>query len=180
MFVKFMPKEFFDTVGEFMKVMETSRDFVWWADTLVVEETKELKHAIEYEDMGQVFKESADLFYVVAGFYNCMPANPNIMQDDVTERLQTIMIDAWETIADLSMDKKIPIEIFQEAFVVVHYSNMSKLGDDGNPIRREDGKILKGPNYTPPDMSGIVELYESFIATNPQLLETQNGPANSN
>lgn len=29
----------------------------------------------------------------------------------------------------------------------VHYSNMSKLGEDGRPVYREDGKVLKGPNY---------------------------------
>ena len=39
------------------------------------------------------------------------------------------------------------------AFKTVHDSNMSKLDDDGKPIRREDGKILKGPNYYPPDMT---------------------------
>lgn len=36
----------------------------------------------------------------------------------------------------------------------VHRSNMSKLGADGKPVRREDGKILKGPNYEPPDIEG--------------------------
>lgn len=38
----------------------------------------------------------------------------------------------------------------------VHKSNMSKLGPDRKPIRREDGKILKGPNYQPPDLSDLV------------------------
>jgi hypothetical protein len=33
---------------------------------------------------------------------------------------------------------------------------MSKLGEDGQPIKREDGKVLKGPNYTPADMSAFV------------------------
>lgn len=32
----------------------------------------------------------------------------------------------------------------------VHESNMSKLGKDGKPIYREDGKVLKGPDYHPP------------------------------
>lgn len=36
----------------------------------------------------------------------------------------------------------------------IHRSNMSKLGADGKPVRREDGKILKGPNYEPPDVEG--------------------------
>ena len=41
-------------------------------------------------------------------------------------------------------------------FAEVHRSNMSKLGKDGKPIVREDGKILKGPNYTPPDLRRII------------------------
>lgn len=38
----------------------------------------------------------------------------------------------------------------------VHESNMSKLGEDGKPIYREDGKVLKGPNYKEPDLSDLV------------------------
>lgn len=38
----------------------------------------------------------------------------------------------------------------------VHKSNMTKLGDDGKPILREDGKVLKGPNYKPPNMKGAL------------------------
>lgn len=44
----------------------------------------------------------------------------------------------------------IPLE---EIFDEIHRSNMSKLGEDGNPIFREDGKVLKGPNYFKPDIS---------------------------
>ena len=40
-----------------------------------------------------------------------------------------------------------------EALDRVHKSNMSKLGEDGKPIYREDGKVLKGPDYKPPDLS---------------------------
>lgn len=38
-----------------------------------------------------------------------------------------------------------------DAYDEVHRSNMSKLGEDGRPIRRADGKVLKGPNYSPAD-----------------------------
>ena len=38
----------------------------------------------------------------------------------------------------------------------VHQSNMSKLGEDGNPIYREDGKVLKGPNYQPPTLTDLI------------------------
>jgi len=38
----------------------------------------------------------------------------------------------------------------------VHQSNMSKLGEDGKPIYREDGKVLKGPNYKPPTLTDLL------------------------
>lgn len=38
----------------------------------------------------------------------------------------------------------------------IHRSNMSKLGPGGLPIYRSDGKVLKGPNYTPPNLSPIL------------------------
>jgi predicted HAD superfamily Cof-like phosphohydrolase len=38
------------------------------------------------------------------------------------------------------------------AMAEVHRSNLSKLGADGKPVKRADGKILKGPNYTPPNL----------------------------
>ena len=44
----------------------------------------------------------------------------------------------------------------EQALRRVHKSNMSKLDDDGKPIYREDGKVLKGPNYQPPDLSDLV------------------------
>ena len=43
-----------------------------------------------------------------------------------------------------------------EALDRVHLSNMSKLGDDGKPIYREDGKVLKGPNYKPPNLEDLI------------------------
>jgi predicted HAD superfamily Cof-like phosphohydrolase len=44
-----------------------------------------------------------------------------------------------------------------KTFAEVHRSNMSKLGEDGKPIYREDGKILKGKDYTPPDLNFILK-----------------------
>lgn len=43
-----------------------------------------------------------------------------------------------------------------EAVRRVHKSNMSKLDEEGKPIRREDGKILKGPRYKKPDLGDLV------------------------
>ena len=42
-----------------------------------------------------------------------------------------------------------------EAMNRVHESNMSKLDENGKPIYRDDGKVLKGPNYKPPNLSDL-------------------------
>ena len=46
--------------------------------------------------------------------------------------------------------------LLDEALNRVHLSNMSKLDKEGKPIYREDGKVLKGPNYTPPNLTDLV------------------------
>lgn len=40
----------------------------------------------------------------------------------------------------------------------VHQSNMSKLGTDGKPVRRDDGKVMKGPNYRPPSLDDLIDV----------------------
>ena len=44
-----------------------------------------------------------------------------------------------------------------ECYWEVHRSNMSKLGEDGKPIYREDGKVLKGPDYFHPNLKDILD-----------------------
>ena len=49
-------------------------------------------------------------------------------------------------------------DVKDAAFNEVHRSNMSKLGEDGKPIRREsDGKVMKGPNYFKPDLAQFIK-----------------------
>ena len=55
------------------------------------------------------------------------------------------------TIIEHGLQDKIE-DIFNE----IHKSNMSKLGKDGKPIYREDGKILKGEDYFKPNIRKIV------------------------
>jgi len=43
-----------------------------------------------------------------------------------------------------------------KCFEEVQASNMSKLGEDGKPIYREDGKILKGPDFFEPNLKQFV------------------------
>jgi|TARA_B110000014_G_scaffold230097_1_gene191351 predicted HAD superfamily Cof-like phosphohydrolase len=44
-----------------------------------------------------------------------------------------------------------------ECFKEVQRANMSKLGEDGKPIYNDQGKVMKGPNYTKPDLSKFVK-----------------------
>ena len=43
-----------------------------------------------------------------------------------------------------------------DCFHEVHSSNLTKLGEDGRPIYREDGKVMKGPNYREPDLDQFI------------------------
>jgi len=45
-----------------------------------------------------------------------------------------------------------------KCFAEVQRSNMSKLGTDGKPIYRNDGKVMKGPNYSEPDLKSILKV----------------------
>lgn len=50
-----------------------------------------------------------------------------------------------------------------ELFAEVQKSNLSKLDESGKPIKREDGKILKGPNFVEPDLKTILLQYGAEI-----------------
>ena len=51
----------------------------------------------------------------------------------------------------------------EAVFDEIQRSNMSKLGEDGKPIYREDGKVMKGPNYFKPDFSKILKIVEDSM-----------------
>jgi len=48
-------------------------------------------------------------------------------------------------------------------FDEVQRSNMSKLGADGKPMYREDGKVMKGPNYSEPDLKSTLQTQEDLV-----------------
>jgi predicted HAD superfamily Cof-like phosphohydrolase len=56
----------------------------------------------------------------------------------------------------------------------VHESNMSKLGENGQPIMREDGKIIKGPNYFKPDIRAILAKYVNDKEGLDKVVESQS------
>ena len=182
MFTQSLPPELFQSQREFIRVMGASRDFVWWADTLITEETKELQEAFDAKvvDMDNVFKELADVIYVVAGFYNVMPTYATeIIDEDTNQRLQRILDEAAVLVSEVSNNFQIPLPLIVAAYEIVHASNMSKVDPEtGKPLRREDGKILKGPNYVAPSMQKIVDEWK-ILTQNFKNKETLENAANS-
>ena len=74
-------------------------------------------------------------------------ANNNDMIE-VADALGDMLYILCRTILEHGMQ-----DIIEPIFDEIQKSNMSKLGDDGNPIFREDGKVLKGPNYFKPNFT---------------------------
>ena len=72
---------------------------------------------------------------------------------EIADALGDMLYILCGTIISHGLQNKIE-EIFQE----IQSSNMSKLGKNGEPIYREDGKVLKGPNYFKPDIRKILKL----------------------
>jgi predicted HAD superfamily Cof-like phosphohydrolase len=91
----------------------------------------------------------------------------NLIQEELTEFNTAVdegnLIEVADAIADMLY------VIAQQALLIgmpvdallreVHRSNMSKLGEDGQPIYREDGKVLKGPDFSEPDIAGVLVAY---------------------
>lgn len=71
---------------------------------------------------------------------------------EVADALGDMLYILCGTILEHGMQYKI-----EEVFNEIQRSNMSKLGADGKPIYREDGKVLKGPNYFKPNIAAILE-----------------------
>ena len=70
---------------------------------------------------------------------------------EVADALGDMLYILCGTIIEHGMQDKI-----EEVFNEIQRSNMSKLGEDGSPIYREDGKVLKGPNYFKPNIADIL------------------------
>ena len=90
--------------------------------SILEEEVRELREAVEAGDMVEVLDALCDIQYVLDG-----------------------------TFLEFGLHG-----VKHDAFAEVHSSNMSKLGEDGRPVLREDGKVLKGPNFSPPNLKPFV------------------------
>lgn len=71
---------------------------------------------------------------------------------EVADALGDMLYILCGTILEHGMQDKI-----EAVFNEIQRSNMSKLGANGKPIYREDGKVLKGPNYFKPDIEAVLQ-----------------------
>ena len=75
--------------------------------------------------------------------------NSKPLHEEAIKELSDLVYVCYQYAANMGWD-------LDEALRRVHKSNMSKLGDGGKPIYREDGKVLKSKNYKPPTLSDLV------------------------
>lgn len=71
---------------------------------------------------------------------------------EIADALGDMLYILCGTILEHGLQHKI-----ESVFDEIQRSNMSKLGEDGKPIYREDGKVMKGPNYFKPNFEEILK-----------------------
>ena len=71
---------------------------------------------------------------------------------EIADALGDMLYILCGTILEHGLQHKI-----EAVFDEIQRSNMSKLGEDGKPIYREDGKVMKGPNYFKPNLNTILK-----------------------
>lgn len=91
----------------------------------------------------------------------------NLMKEENEEYLQAVQEDNLIEIADALGDMLYILcgtiiehglqDKIEAVFDEIQRSNMSKLGENGEPIYREDGKVIKGPNYFKPNFEAILK-----------------------
>lgn len=104
-----------------------------------------LRHGLIYEEYEELKDEFAAALADLAQYGEVKPKTK--------ERMLKELADLQYVISGMAVTFGLPLQV---AFVRVHKSNMSKLGEDGKPVYREDGKVLKSDKYAPPDLEDLV------------------------
>jgi predicted HAD superfamily Cof-like phosphohydrolase len=93
----------------------------------------------------RLVREEASEFLVAVDECFADPENPKC-REEVVKELSDLVFVCYQFAATYGID-------LDEAMNRVFESNLSKLDEQGKPIYRADGKVLKGPNYAPPDLA---------------------------
>lgn len=128
----------FQKVGEFMRCMR--QDVKTSPMNTVDKRLINLRMVLIAEEAGELGAEFLDLLESTDN-----PPKLRNLAKELTDLLY-VVYGAGQAFG-IDLDK---------CFEEVHNSNLSKLGNDGRPVYRDDGKVVKGPNYMAPDMRKIV------------------------
>ena len=123
--------------------------------TFISEQAKEFRTKYNLRNSQNREKRTYQKTLVIEEFKEFLEAEDHLYRDN-----HTVESEALKELADLVYVCYQYAEnmnwFLDEALHRVHESNMSKLGEDGKPIYREDGKVLKGPNYKKPNLSDLI------------------------
>jgi len=103
-----------------------------------------LRTKLIYEEVDEFMEEIYEI-----DFFEAHLLRKEIDKEKVLKELCDILYVVYGFASTFGLD-------IDTAFNRVHASNMSKLGDDGNPVYRDDGKVMKGPHYKPADLKDLV------------------------
>ena len=118
-------------------------------------QAKEFRKAYQLTDSATAPRRSGQKNLIVEEFKEFLEAEGALFRDSPTIRsealkeLADLVYVCYQYAENMGWD-------LDEAMDRVHESNMSKLDEYGKPIYREDGKVLKGPNYKPPNLEDLV------------------------
>tara|TARA_B100000401_G_C52759114_1_gene697234 strand:+ start:453 stop:833 length:381 start_codon:yes stop_codon:yes gene_type:complete len=123
--------------------------------TFISEQAKEFRTKYNLKSSRSKDKRSYQKNLIVEEFKEFLEAEGMLFRKNAT-----IESEALKELADLIYVCYQYAEnmgwLLDEALDRVHLSNMSKLDEEGKPVYREDGKVLKGPNYKPPTLTDLV------------------------
>lgn len=120
---------------------DVDRDRVHMRIALIAEEAAELVEAVYGSEAGAEMS---------AAFTRAVAADDGTR--DTVEAADALG-DLIYVVYGMALECGIPLD---DVLAEVQASNLSKLGEDGKPIYREDGKVLKGPGFFPPDIAGVL------------------------
>jgi NTP pyrophosphatase (non-canonical NTP hydrolase) len=111
-----------------------------------------LRANLMFEEMKELFAEMGiDISAELGSVYLWQHAYPEDYPYDlskIAKEIADVLYVVYGTAAAFGID-------IDKVYAQVHESNMSKVGPDGEVLRRSDGKVLKGPNYKAPDLDWV-------------------------
>lgn len=147
-YIAFKQEEFLEEFGITPERMNKRLD--WFK-----EETEELIEAKEKKDKVKILDAIVDMIYIRIGTLLEYHKGNEIVIDFVAEN----DIESKNCINYFYNHFGYNPKLLGNAFDEVHRSNMSKLDENGNPIFREDGKIMKSNLFIEPDLKSILKKY---------------------